>query len=168
MSQEDTDARTATVTQSASVPTGARFAPVIAYGRGRGVRQRAAQTSPRVTRLSRQDQSVSGRQTPSGWAFRTLRNPSPFLAHVSPPGRRRFIGHSLLGCGPSGYQVVPTDRRGPSTNLEHQCRCRLYGCRSTRHRSRALREGRQWPTRCSKPHGSRPPGPTWSNVRTHA
>jgi hypothetical protein len=31
VSQEDTDARTATVAQSASVPTVARFAPVIAY-----------------------------------------------------------------------------------------------------------------------------------------
>ena len=71
-------------------------------GRGRWVRQRAAQTSPRVTGLSRPEKIVSGRQTPPGWAFRTLLNPSPFLAHVSPPRVRRFMDHSLLGCGPSG------------------------------------------------------------------
>jgi hypothetical protein len=56
--------------------------------------------------LSRQDTIVSGRQTPPGWAFRTLLNPSLFCAHVSPPRVRRFIGHSLLGCRPSGYQVI--------------------------------------------------------------
>jgi hypothetical protein len=59
-----------------------------------------------VTRLSRQDQSVSGRQTPPGGTFRTFLSPSPFLAHISPPRVRRFMGHSLLGCGPSGSQVI--------------------------------------------------------------